>query len=205
MFLFPLAKQPVKPLIGQLRRGLTLIEMSLVFVILAGVLVGSLVIYGRVQDRQQENETKALVQTLVSGTKALYAGSIDYDSIGTGRNDLPNFVTDGGSVPATSLNSNFGSGIVSPFNQEVRMQAHSNNTFSVQLRSTPTSICNALLSEYTSSKSALSATFGGNLSASAPTKSLDIAATSGSTQWTLENVADLCNNAATQHLALTFQ
>ncbi len=187
------------------RKGYTMLELGFAFIII-GVLLGVIIgTFYTIQLRQTENNTKALVQTLVSGTKSLYSGSIDYDAIGTSRNDLPRFLTDGKKVPSNYLSSNFASGIVSPFNTEIRMQAHSNNTFSVQLRSTPTDICNALLSEYAVTRSALSATFGGNLSATAPTRTLDVDATSGGAQWTVANVADQCNNSATQHVALTFQ
>lgn len=194
---------------GRKRRGVTLIEISLVFILIGIVLVGALATYNAVQDRQLENNTKALVQTLVSGTKALYSGSTDYDAIGTTAAALPKFLRDGKKVPGNYINTSVTSNIISPFNTEVRVQAHADNTFSIQLDNTPTNICNSLLAEYAASRAALAANVGTlALSGTAWTtaqKELDITATSGSKQWTVANISGQCDDATIQDVSLLFQ
>lgn len=198
-----------KPPFGRFRPGVTLTEMALVFIVLAGVLAGTLAYYTIVQNRQYENNTKALVQTLVSGTKALYAGSTDYDSIGTSATALTQFLRDGKKVPANFINTSVTSNIITPFNTEVRMQAHADNTFTIQLDDVPTNICNAVLGEYASSKAALAANVGTlSLSGTAWTtaqKELDVTATSGTKHWTLANISGQCDDAGEQDVSLLFQ
>ena len=195
---------------GQKRPGLTLIEMSLVFIIVGVVLVGALATFNAVQDRQHENNTKSLVQTLVSGTKALFAGSTNYNQIGTSGEELRDFLLDGKKVPGNFING-AGTKFIPPFNdKEILLRAHNDNTFSITLQEVPTHICNALLAEYASSRAALAAAVGGT----APTQAgngrtkineLDITKTTGNKQWTTKNVAGQCDDATEQTVALLFQ
>ena len=202
-------RKPVfHPSRGRKRPGFTLLEAGLVMAVAGVVLVAVLSMFNAMQDRQYENNTKVLVQALVSGTKSLYAGSTNYDDIGTSGEELRDFLLDGKKVPGNYIDGNR---IIPPFNEKgVMMRAHSDNTFSITLQDVPTHICNALLSEYASSRAALRAAVGIAIPTQAgrgrnKINELDITMTSGNKQWTAKNIADQCDDATEQTVALLFQ
>ena len=189
-------------ILSRRRRGMNIIEVSLVLGLIGIALAGIFTIYTIVENRSLENRTKILVQNLVAGTNSLFVGSTNYASIGT-TTALNQFLIDSKKVPINYVSS--ATDITSPFNTAITVVpttatvegVAAGRAFQITITDAPTHICNALFTEQMTSQTVL-AVKAGSTNTLSPKRS-------GNRALNAANIANRCNDADPITIVMTFQ